>query len=544
MKPLLLLVAGWLAAIAVVAVLVMSGRDAALERGERSAEALALIMEEHTERTFQAVQLSLEGAADAWALTRPRKHDPAFRALLQRRLQDLPYVRALFAIGPDGFLIHDTDYPRTPNVSLADRPYFRLHRENPDLQYALSPPVLSRAPGAGWFVSFTQRLGPEDRFEGVLAAAVQPAYFEALYGKLRQGQGEGIALFHRDGTLIARVPAREEDIGKSFIHLPLFDTHLPRAQSGTYRVDGHLLPGRRIVSYRSIEGLPLVVHFSLGERAVLAEWRRSALGAGIAMGALTLLLGGVLAQQLRARRRRAGERAQRAQAEKLEAMGELTGGIAHDFNNLLSVVSMNLEIILRHPANAQAVERAARGASRAVQRGSELIGRLLAFARRQPLEVRAADLNSLVADAHPLVAQAAGPRIELVLQLAPSLPPVLLDETQFEMALLNLVVNARDALSGAGRIVLHTYADPHHGGACLAVEDDGPGMSAEVRRRALEPFFTTKGTAGTGLGLAQVYGFLRQIGGNLEIDSAPGKGTRVVLRFPQARSIMPSNTRS
>ncbi|HEX6319301.1 MAG TPA: ATP-binding protein [Burkholderiales bacterium] len=535
MKALALLIAGWLAAIAVVAALVVSGREAAIERGARSSEALAQVMEEHTARTFQAVDITLEAAADAWALTRPRKHDPAFHALLQRRLDDLPYVRALFAIGADGFLIHDTDYPRTPDVSLADRDYFQVHRDDPGLRHNVSGPVLSRG-GAGWFVSVTERLGAEGKFQGILVAALQPAYFEALYRRVEQGEDEGIALLHRDGTMVARYPAAEQDIGKPFLHLPLFQTHLARAPNGNYRADDLIFPGNRLVSYRSIEGLPLVVQVSRSEHAVLAEWRRSALGAGVAMGALTLLLGGVLVQQLRARRRREYRRTQRAQADKLEALGQLTGGISHDFANLLSIISMNLDLILRKRGDAEATQRAAMAARRAVERGSDLIRRLLAFARRQPLELKAADLNSLLAEAHPLVAQAAGARIELVLQLTPDLPPVLVDEAQFEMALLNLVVNARDALSGRGRIVLHTHAAPG-GDPCLTVEDNGPGMGEEIRRRALEPFFTTKGQAGTGLGLPQVYGFLQQIGGGLEIDSAPGKGTRVEMRFPRAPAL-------
>ena len=155
--------------------------------------------------------------------------------------------------------------------------------------------------------------------------------------------------------------------------------------------------------------------------------------------------------------------------------------------------------------------------------------------RRKPLEVSPADLNSLVADAHPLIAQAVGTRTEVVLQLAPGLPLALTDASQFEMAALNLVVNARDALGGRGRIVLRTYADAG-GRPCLAVEDEGPGMPEAVRRRAVEPFFSTKGEKGTGLGLAQVYGFMQQIGGSMRIESRPGKGTQVHLGFAAARA--------
>ena len=535
MKPLWLLVTGWLAAAAIVGALVVDGRSKALERGHRSAEALAQIVEEHSARTFQSVSLALSVIADAWELSRPPVNDAAFRELLRERLQDLPYVRALFIIGPDGFVIHDTDYPRRSAVSLVERPYFRRYLDDPRVQREVSAPF-SSGPGepSGWSVAVTERLSRGGETRGVVVAAVQPAYFEALYRKLELSEGDVIALLHQEGSLIARHPAGEEEIGTPFRELPLFSQHLPRAPNGTFTTSTGMYPGQRIVSYRTVESLPLVARVSRTEHAVLAEWRRTAGAAVIAMAALTLLLGGLLVQQIRRNRARESVRAQRAQADKLEAMGQLTGGIAHDFANLLSLILMNLELIQRQPADAEQTKRAAAAARRAVDRGSDLIRRLLAFARRQPLELKAADLNALLAEAHPLIAQAAGARIELVLQLAPDLPTVLLDETQFEVALLNLVVNARDAMAGRGRIVLRTYAAPGAGGACLTVEDEGPGMSGETRRRALEPFFTTKGEAGTGLGLAQVYGFLQQIGGNLEIDSAPGKGTRVHLRFPRA----------
>src|SRR5688500_1744612 len=423
MKPLWLLVAGWLAAAAIVAALVVDGRSKALERGHRAAEALAQIVEEHSARTFQSVSLALSVVADAWELSQPPKNDAGFRELLRERLQDLPYVRALFVIGPDGFVIHDTDFPRRSGVSLAGRPYFRRYLDDARLQREVSAPF-SSGPGepSGWSVAVTERLGRSGEMQGVVVAAVQPAYFEALYRKLELSEGDVIALFHQDGSLIARHPPGEEEIGKPFRELPLFSQHLPRGPSGTFATGSGMFPGERIVSYRTVEGLPLVARVSRTERAVLAEWRRTAGAAVIAMAALHLLLGGLLVQQIRRNRSRESVRAQRVQADKLEAMGQLTGGIAHDFANLLSLILMNLELIQRRPADAEQTRRAAAAARRAVDRGSELIRRLLAFARRQPLELKAADLNALLAEAHPLIAQAAGARIELVLQLAPDLP--------------------------------------------------------------------------------------------------------------------------
>ena len=524
------LVAGWLAAIAVVALLIAAGRNAEIERAHRSSAAIAQIIEEQTVRTFQATSLTLGTIADTWELTRPPANDAGFRQLLQARLRDMPYLRALVVLGPDGRLLHDTGYPRLSGVSFADRPYFVLHRDDPELRRTVTGPYVSRSAGGGWFLAVSERLGRGPRLEGLALATVDPAFFERLYSRIQLGEENVIALFHRDGTLIARYPAGGAAIGTSFRELPLFATHLPRAESGTYvsEATDEIYPGRQIVAYRGVEGLPLVVRVSHSEHALLAAWRRTALAAGVAMAALTLLLAGLLVQQMRARHRREEQRARNLQADKLEAMGQLTGGIVHDFNNLLQVMVMNLDLALRDPARAASAALAAR---RAAEHASALIRRLLTFARRHPLEMRTAHLNSLLTDAHPLLAQAAGSRIELVLQLAGDLPPVLVDETQFEVALLNLVVNARDALAGRGRIVLRTQA-VRGGGACLSVEDDGPGMSEATRRRALEPFFSTKGEAGTGLGLSQVYGFMQQIGGGLEIVSAPGKGTRVELRFP------------
>ena len=543
MKTALALFLAWAAAIAVVAVLVVDARRVAIARGERAALAAAHIMEENTARTFQAASVTLSALADAWQLTRPPRNDPAFQSLLQERLEDLPYVRALFIVGPDGFIIHDTDYPQTPPASLADRKYFRAHRDDPGLRRYISEPMLSRSPGAGWFVSVTERLGDGERFEGVLVAAMQPAYFQSLYERIAQDRDEALALLHRDRRLIARFPPVDEQIGRTFDDLPLF-AHLARRATGVYHADGHIAPGRRIVAYSAVPGLPFVVHASLSEDAALAEWRRSALGAAVAMVALTLLLAGVAVRETRTARRRARRRAQRAQAEKLEALGQLTGGIAHDFGNLLQIVSLNLDMIAREAGDAARTRRAAAVAARAVARGKTLIARLLTFARQQPLEIRPADLNALITEAHPLVAQAAGSGIELHLQLAPALPLVRTDASQFEMALLNLVVNARDAMQGKGRLVLRTFAEEAGGAPCLEVEDDGPGMSEATRRRALDPFFTTKGDAGTGLGLPQVYGFMQLAGGSLEIDSAPARGTRVRLCFATAAPSRPERAES
>jgi two-component system NtrC family sensor kinase len=524
-------IAFWVASAIVGGVLLLLERKGTLERAEHALAARALMLEEHTLRTFQTVDVALAGVADIMRL-RPDlpKHDPAFRQALLDRLQDLQlYVRAIFVLGADGSIIHDTDFPNTPDVSLADRPYFQRHARDSALERSISEPLLSRS-GLGWFLAVNRRVGSGKIFGGIAVAAVQPRYFEALYRHMGLAEGDAITLFTRNGTLIAGYPVGEDAIGKSFADYPLFSKELPRRASGSYKTDEGMFSHRRLVSYRAIDDPPLVVGVAQSTDSILAAWRRTALGLAVALGALLLLLGVVCAQLIRHQRARERARQRVAQAEKLEALGHLTGGIAHDFANLLNVISANLHIISLEPENPGSTRHAAEVAARGVARGTELIRRLLTFARQRPLSVETADLNALVADSAALLRQAAGAQIEIAVEPASGLPACLTDKTEFEVALVNLVVNARQA--GATHVALATGEAGNQ--VRLSIRDNGAGMSQKVRQRAFEPFYTTKGEAGTGLGLPQVYGFLQQMGGDVRIDSAPGSGTTVHLLFPKA----------
>jgi PAS domain S-box-containing protein len=232
------------------------------------------------------------------------------------------------------------------------------------------------------------------------------------------------------------------------------------------------------------------------------------------------------------------------QSQKMEAIGQLTGGIAHDFNNLLTVVVNGLDLLSRNVSDPKQV-KIIEGMHRAAQRGKNLNQQLLAFARRQPLKPEPANPNAVISGFEAVLRRAAGESNTLEISLASRLWTVEVDVPQFEAGLLNLVVNARDAMSGGGRITISTQnvrlaeaRAARHGMkpgtyVSVVVGDTGPGMSEEVRTRAFEPFFTTKEVGkGTGLGLSQVHGFVSQSGGHVEIDSEPGKGTRVHLLIP------------
>jgi PAS domain S-box-containing protein len=231
-----------------------------------------------------------------------------------------------------------------------------------------------------------------------------------------------------------------------------------------------------------------------------------------------------------------------AQAQKISAIGQLTLGIAHDFNNLLAVITTSLDLL--PAANGPRRETLVDAARQAAERGTRLTRQMLAFARGQDLEPELHDVNALLRNAVELYRRAAGPITQCTLDLAEADTRVMVDAGQLEAALVNLVANARDAMTSPGtirigtRIVrpnphLHPEAMSDHDHLHVSVSDDGPGMEEEVRLRAMEPFFTTKDVGrGSGLGLSQVFGFASQSGGFAFIESEPGRGTCVTIAIP------------
>lgn len=222
------------------------------------------------------------------------------------------------------------------------------------------------------------------------------------------------------------------------------------------------------------------------------------------------------------------------QSQKMEAVGQLTGGLAHDFNNLLTAVVGNLDMIRSRATDAR-ISRMAENAFKAAERGSKLTAQLLAFSRTQKLATAAIDLNDLVSGLRELVGQSLGANVVVKIELTSDLPAVMADANQLELAILNLSINARDAMPDGGTLTIATQVSPHPGMLAVAIRDTGTGMPPDVIKKAFDPFFTTKPPGqGTGLGLSQVYGIMRQIGGNVEISSEVGNGTTVLLSIPQS----------
>jgi CheY-like chemotaxis protein len=235
------------------------------------------------------------------------------------------------------------------------------------------------------------------------------------------------------------------------------------------------------------------------------------------------------------------------QAQKMEAIGQLTAGLAHDFNNLLQVAIGNQEIALRSLSNPDLTGRMLEKSQAALQKATKLTQQLLAFARKQRLEPRQVNLNNEIIAFSEILVSTLSDRIELRLDLRPALPECCIDPHQFEVALLNTLINARDAMPKGGTITIgssvlrdkqkikgHRLLGNQY--VVICVSDTGEGMSRDVMARATEPFFTTKGP-GTGLGLAMVHGFVEQSQGRLELESEIGQGTQVRMIFPVADSV-------
>ena len=513
-----------------------------LEQKERQADGLVRLLAQFTRHsigaTDQILQIIIDSGPDAL-----NDHEERFENRLRGLLQRLPFVRALFTAGPDGRITQDTDRPRTPRTSLADRAYFAVHKGNADAGLHISLPLLSRSTDR-WFIAASRRLpGPTGDFRGVAVAAIEPVFYERLYGELPLGTDDGIALWHADGTLIARAPEAFGQVGRRISEASLFTEYLPRRKTGIFTLSNPTyLSGPQLIAYRTVPGLPLVVTASLSRAPVIRRLQRLTL---IAVGSYVLVCGlavGLALVVFSHVREQEAMRQRQALLQRTEALGRMTGGIAHDFNNVLAVIDAALRFVLKNPDAPGSVAMYGKTAAEAVQRGARLAEQLLDFAKRQELDPRQADVNELLDKLCPMLRQAAGPAISLGMQLDPELSPCLLDRTQFDAAILNLIINARDAMPDGGEVTITTAVCTQGRAkraalkpgtyAVVRISDTGPGMPPDVARRAFEPFFTTKGDRGTGLGLSQTYGFMQQLGGDARIDNTPGKGTAIALYFP------------
>jgi signal transduction histidine kinase/CheY-like chemotaxis protein len=372
----------------------------------------------------------------------------------------------------------------------------------------------------------------------VLAAALKPDPFQDVLLSFAD-KGSTAAVVDAQGRFIARTLDYEHRVGTPGTRF--VQEAISKDRQGFYR--GTTYEGlRNYTAFYTSAFSGWSAHLAVASSLIDEPATWSLAVAGLA-GLGSLLLGGVLVTLIlrdMAERRRAEDALR--QSQKMEAVGQLTGGIAHDFNNLLTAIIGNLDMIRTRVAGNERLERLSNNALEAARRGAKLAAQLLAFSRSQRMSVGTVDLERLLNGMSGLLTQSVGPAVEVRVRIDPTARFVISDANQLELALLNLAVNARDAMPAGGVLTIETRRAtdvdrhlPKHEYVDLRIIDTGVGMTDEVRARAVEPFFTTKPVGqGTGLGLSQVYGVMRESGGALSIESEVGRSTTVCLTLRRA----------
>ena len=519
--------------------------------------------------TFETQQLvvgNVLGLIDDLSDGEIRQNEAKLHEQLQNLIRKLPQVEDVFVVDKDGRpLVAANVFPMPGNVTAADRPYFVAHRDGKELRY-VSETFRSRIKGSDVFQYSERRQRPDGEFDGAVLVAIPPSYFAKLFEQAAEADNYTTSLVRADGELLARFPASPGSSTRLEPNSRFMQAIAAERESGSYSNPRGSFDGiARTVVYRKLPDLPVYVAVGVASDAVREAWlhRMSShllfgLPATLALFALALVASRRAASQGETLERLREEQIRRAAAEeslrqsqKMTAVGQLTAGIAHDFNNLLTGIGGAIEMVGRRvPQPSPDVVRFLDLAKTGVSRAATLTQRMLAFARQQPLQIESIDANRLVTGMSELLRRTLGETVQIETVLSGGLWRATADPAQLEAAVLNLSINARDAMPGGGTLTIETanaHLDDAYAAAnsevtpgqfvMIAVSDTGTGMDQQTIARAFEPFFTTKERGqGTGLGLSMTYGYVKQIGGHLKIYSELGHGSTVKLYLPRAHT--------
>ncbi len=542
---------------------------ASFERATAALAEAAAVAEENTTKVLDTHMLVaariddlLAGMSDADI----RAREQALHDRIAEQIDNLPQVAAAWVIDADGHeLVSARVYPVDHAVDHASRDDFKA-LQDPRAQtfiWALRARSLEGGQYQPYFTVSRRRQAADGSFTGIVVVAVSGGYFASFYNSLLGGSAQYTAsVLREDGTILARYPQASAPPPQRPGDDLLAQAIAQKVKGGLIESGSPFGSDGSVVAYKRLADYPVYVAIGRTRSSIWGEWLQSmigyaAIGIPAAVGFMLLSLlalrrtrreQAALAQARDAIVQRAAIEAQLHQAQKMEAVGLLTSGIAHDFNNLLTIVSGNIALLQTDLESADVRrQKFISAATTACERAAALTKRLLGFARREPIDPRPIDVNDAIASVTDLPWRSLGDQITAEFRLAAGLWPVFVDPNQLENALLNLALNARDAMSGRGSLVIATsnchfdeaYAAAHPGVApgdyvAITVSDTGVGMPQEIREKAFDPFFTTKEAGkGTGLGLSQVYGFVTRFGGHCAIDSEPGRGTTVKLYLPR-----------
>jgi two-component system NtrC family sensor kinase len=533
----------------------------AKERISRSLD----VQQEHAIKSFQIGTLILDDVTEDLLAAPLEGRERYFHDLFKKRISTVSEIQSIWLFDTEGFAtVNSSAFPAPRDRNFAKEDYFYAHvAKDIGIFYGEIHQSFSGNPP---YFTMSRRITRHGTFAGVLELSMMPADFYRFYTRLVYGEGLQYALLREDGTFLVRYPIPEQVPPRPLGSATGFHKTIASSPAGGfYTTTSPVDHVERRFGIRRLPGTDVYVSAGVATAEMQAQWLNEMFpyfaygipGALFLFGTLLFVHHGIGRLNAEMGRREAVEGTLR-QAQRLDAIGHLTGGVAHDFNNLLTIIIGNLESAQRQLAAVPegALERLGNSISRAMQgaqRAATLTRRLLAFSRQQPLNPKSLNLNKLLLGLPDLLRGGLGESVAIEVVGAAGLWPVETDATELETAILNLAVNARDAMPDGGKLTIessNSYLDEEY---CrrhpdvrpgqyvqISVSDTGSGMSANVRSRAFEPFFTTKDAGqGTGLGLSQVYGFVKQSGGHVNIYSEVGDGTTVRIYLPRLSADVP-----
>ncbi|WP_441244390.1 ATP-binding protein [Tardiphaga sp. 768_D3_N2_1] len=523
------------------------------EIADREIERALDVAHEHALKVFETIDRSLSEINE---IVRGRSDDELraqsdqIAGRLKQLTDALPQLKSVWVFDNKGRALVNSLGLTLPDLDFSDRDYYSAHIAS-DAGTFIGQSLLPRPPyqGASFFGVSRRRVSADGSFTGVVQASVFPEYFNRFYARIGHDAGSFFALGLTDGSVLARYPELDREVR--------LDPKGPVGRTLSAHPAGGLVtlvsPGdnvERRIGYQQLASYPIYVAAGLETSAIRARWLRTIsyqLIFGVPATALVFLL---LVFALRRTRRLNFEAMKRREAEealkhgqRLEALGQLTGGVAHDFNNLLTVIRSSVDLLQRPDLTQDRRARYIAAISETVNRAAKLTAQLLAFARRQTLKPEVFDVGQCVHSVSEIIGTLTGAPIEIMTHVPDEALFVNADVGQFETALINIAVNARDAMTGEGRLTIAVGAAEQipvalalrsDGYVAISVSDTGAGIPADQFERIFEPFYTTKEVGqGTGLGLSQVFGFAKQSGGEVVVASEVGKGSTFTLYLPR-----------
>jgi len=549
-----------------------------LERANRTAARSVVALEQHAGNVLDIHTLALRQLD---ALTNGRtvseiSDDVRLKDIVGALPRDFPQISVVGMADANGRIWLHSVRGAASGASVADRDYFLAQKTGASKGIYISDAFTGRLNGERQFGISLPRFSPTGEFDGIIYTTVPLRYLTQFWEHFTPSQGHLIPLVKSDGTLIIRYPLA--DPPRKLSPQNPFMVHMRHAPRGLYTAASAFDGVERINAYSQIRNYPLYIGFSIETAFVLREWlQQTVVAASMAIFSALLLAAlwlavvrqsheqrvstqrwRAIAQDLRQEvgRRKEAEEAMR-QSQKMEAVGQLAGGIAHDFNNLLAALVGNVQLMQRRIDKGvfDNLPRYLIRMESIISKASAMTQRLLAFSRRQTLAPAPLDVKERIAAMRDLIAQSVGPSIRVRTVFAQDACKALCDSNQLDSVLLNLAINARDAMPAGGDLTITVTLNVltalqasalqllEAGYVVVKVKDTGSGMTLETIERAFEPFFTTKPSGqGTGLGLSMVYGFVTQSGGQVKIDSQVGSGTEVAIYLPVYEGEIPAAT--